>query len=210
MVRPTIRRSFLIALVVLGNALGQAAFTSAADTYSPAAVKAAFLYRFAGYITWPSERESRTFTIAVLGDEDVYLELARFLAGRQVMGFPARVKRINSLRELGDARMLYVGSAFLGNLRATLRPIAKLPVLVVTDRADGLDAGSTVNFLLDNRRVRFEISLVAADRSGLRISAELLSVAVRVQGTHHRSDASCIPSVLPTHDRCEDRSYTES
>lgn len=185
---------------------------AAAEVYSPAAVKAAFLHRFAGYITWPSTQHApRRFTIAVLGDEDVYVELQKLITHRQINGLPAQASQISSIRELGDAQMLYVGNAFVGDLRAILRAIAGRPVLVVTDRPDGLDAGATVNFLLANRRVRFEISLLAADRSGLRISSELLSVAARVEGTHPRSDTSCIPSALPgLHDRCEDRAYTDA
>ena len=52
---------------------------------------------------------------------------------------------------------------------------------MVTDNPDGLDAGSTLNFLLVERRVRFEVSLVAADRAKLEISADPLSVAARVE-----------------------------
>jgi len=54
--------------------------------------------------------------------------------------------------------------------------------LLVTDEEGGLNAGSSLNFLTIDQRVRFEISLAAADRSGLKISAELLGVAVRVRG----------------------------
>jgi len=52
----------------------------------------------------------------------------------------------------------------------------------VTDEDHGLDEGSTVNFMLVDHRLRFEISLTAATRSGLKISSELLSVAARVEG----------------------------
>lgn len=53
-------------------------------------------------------------------------------------------------------------------------------MLIVSNTPRGLDVGSMINFLLVDRRVRFEVSLPAAKRSGLRISAELLSVASRV------------------------------
>jgi hypothetical protein len=47
-----------------------------------------------------------------------------------------------------------------------------------------------VNFTQVGRNVRFEISLTAAERSGLRINSGLLSVATRVEGGP-RSDAHC-------------------
>jgi hypothetical protein len=53
---------------------------------------------------------------------------------------------------------------------------------LVTDDNGGLSDGSAINFLTIDRNVRFEISLSAAERWGLKISSELLSVAIRVQG----------------------------
>jgi hypothetical protein len=57
-------------------------------------------------------------------------------------------------------------------------------MLPVTDEDDGLNQGSVLNFVTVNRRVRFEVSLTAADRLRLKISSELLAVAVRVRGGH--------------------------
>lgn len=63
-------------------------------------------------------------------------------------------------------------------------------MLVVTDEEGGIDAGSTINFLTLDRRVRFEVSLTAASRARLKISSQLLTVAVRVfGGTRQSRDA---------------------
>jgi hypothetical protein len=52
---------------------------------------------------------------------------------------------------------------------------------VVTDHKLGLDGGGVINFIEVDRNLRFEISLIAADRSGLKINSQLLSVAARVE-----------------------------
>ncbi len=162
-----------------------------AQQYSQDAVKAAFLYRFAGYVEWPQHTPPDTpFTIAVLGDAGVASELQKMLPGRRIKNRPARVARIRTIEDLGDAQILYVGTARAAAAHTIIAAIATHPVLIVTDEEGGLDAGSTVNFLLVDRRVRFEISLAAAERADLRISSELLSVAARVQGRGLRSDNS--------------------
>jgi hypothetical protein len=167
-----------VALVAGGSA-------AAADGYPEDAVKAAFLYRFAGYVEWPPETMADpSFTIAVLGDDGVVRELAHLLPGHSIKNRPARVKAIRSVKELGDAQILYVGPGHDSEL--SLTGIASRPVLVVTDHDGGLDQGSEINFLLLERRLRFEVSLSAADRAGLKISSELLSLAVRVQGRRPR------------------------
>lgn len=166
----------------------------AAEQYSEDAVKAAFLYRFAGYVDWPDEAlASPNFTIAVLGAEGVASELQQLLPNHPLKNRPTQVRKIASVKELGDAQVLFVGPAQADNARAAIAALAMRPVLVVTDEERGLENGSTVNFLVVDRRIRFEISLIAAERSGLKISSDMLSVAARVQGGRLRSDASCTP-----------------
>ena len=183
---------FLSALCTLGNAPR----ALCAEGYSEDAVKAAFLYRFAGYVDWPQDIAGQApddpFTIAVVGDDGVVRELQRLLPSHAIKNHPAEVRRIRRIQDLGDAQMLYVAPHHRENLRRMLVALADKPVLIVTDEDGGLDAGSTVNFLLVDRRVRFEVSLAAAERSGLKISSELLSVAAHVEGGKLRSDASCI------------------
>lgn len=165
--------------------------THAAEPYSAAAVKAAYLYRFTGYVEWPQEALSMPrFTIAVLGADDVAAKLEVLLISRSVKGLPAQVRIIKSLREVADAQLLYVGSNYDGNLEAAIAAIGKHPLLIVTDEHEGLDAGGVINFLTIDRRVRFEVSLASAERFGLQVSAELLSVAARVRGRRLRSEAS--------------------
>ena len=63
----------------------------------------------------------------------------------------------------------------------------------MTDNEHGLDGGGVINFIEVNRNLRFEISLNAADRSGLKINSALLSVAARVErGRRARSIASMV------------------
>jgi hypothetical protein len=52
---------------------------------------------------------------------------------------------------------------------------------MVTESEDGIEGGAVINFIEVDRNLRFEISLNAADRSGLRINSALLSVAARVE-----------------------------
>jgi uncharacterized protein DUF4154 len=169
-----------------------AAPSLAAGVYSEDAVKAAFLYRFAGYVEWPSTAaSSEPFTIAVLRADAVAEELQRFLPGRLVGGRAVRVRVIKSIQELDDAQMLYIGPALQDSLHSLLARLGKRAVLVVTDDEHGLARGGMINFISVDRRIRFEVSLLASDRAGLKISAELLSVAARVEGGRLRSEAGC-------------------
>lgn len=189
--------SWLVAIVAMVSAAStlfpRVACAAAAGPYPSQAVKAVFLYRFAGYVQWPPSAQYPQFTIAVIGADDVADELERLLPDHPIHGQAARVQRISRLQQLGDAQMLYVGADYDGNLRTLIGALGGRPVLVVTDRQGALDAGSTVNFLLLDQHVRFEVSLAAARRSGLKISSDLLAVAERVKTGGLRPAPFCAP-----------------
>jgi hypothetical protein len=181
-----------LALLSLLIAACAAMPTARADaSYSEDAVKAAYLYRFAGYVEWPDANSP--FVIAVLGAPEVANELQRLLPEHPIKSGIARVHEISRLRDLGAAQILYVGAGHADALRAAASQLAQQSVLLVTDETSGLDFGSVVNFLTVDHHVRFEVSLTAADRQRLKVSSQLLSVAIRVQGGHRQSNESAPP-----------------
>jgi hypothetical protein len=190
--RARLKRTALTLLAVVW-AMGLAVRAAdAAESYSEDAVKAAFLYRFTGYVDWPPQAVADPqFTIAVLDADGVASELGRLLQNRQIQNRPAQVRSIRNLRELDGAQMLYIGGSHRDDLHRLISGVAGRPVLVVTNQDGGLDAGSSVNFLLIDQRVRFEISLDAAQGSGLRVASELLAVAIRVRGRRVYTEAGC-------------------
>jgi hypothetical protein len=154
----------------------------AAPVYSEDAVKAAYLYRFASYVEWPAaEAGGGVFVIGIAGEDGVALELERLLPGLTIRGRRAEARRVATVADLAGVHILFVADTGSKRLRAVHEAAAELPILVVSDEAKGLERGSVINFILVNRNVRFEISLLAADKRGLRIDSALLSVAARVQ-----------------------------
>jgi YfiR/HmsC-like len=196
-VRPGLRfsvRAWSAAALALLLSSALAPRVRAADEqYSEDAVKAAYLYRFAAYVEWPEQSGAgHPFIIATFGAPEIARQLRRLLPGHPIQGRVAQVREVTRAQELGDAQVLYVGSGhseFLGALAAG----ANRAVLKVTADERGLDMGSVLNFVTVDKRVRFEISLTAAERAGLKISSELLSVAIRVHGGRRQSDFLCLP-----------------
>ena len=178
--RPAHRRLFVRSGLLAACLLAAAQLHAAA--FSADAVKAAFLFRFASYVQWPDDAPATgRFVIGVLGADPVAEQLAQLLPGMNVRGLPAEVRRVTKSADLDGVHILYIGP---GNA-ATTRPLraraATLPILMVTDRDDGFAGGGVINFLEANRNVRFEVSLIAADRARLNIDSALLAVAARVE-----------------------------
>jgi hypothetical protein len=152
-----------------------------AQAFSVDAVKAAFLYRFASYVEWPADSTAQPFVIAVAGNEAVARQLDELLPRVKVRGRAAQLRRVTRTADLDGVHILYVGPDQLSRTRALRAAALERPILIVTDDDRGLDAGAVINFVEAGRNVRFEISLIAADRARLKIDSALLSVAARVE-----------------------------
>jgi hypothetical protein len=144
--------------------------------------KAAFLYHFGTYVEWPeAARSGQSITIAVLGAPTVVAQLRAFLPGRTIQDRPVVVRTISSIAEVADAQVLFIGTEHNERLRQLIDRVGQRPVLIVTDADDGLEQGAMVNFKVVDDRLRFEISMAAAEKAGLILSSRLLDTALRVE-----------------------------
>lgn len=166
--------------MMLGMLLPVMCFPQAA-VFSADAVKAAFLYRFSSYVEWPASAPSDSLVIGVIGADQIAARLDELLPRMTVQGKPAQVRRISGAGELDGVNILYIAPGHMKRTRALRSAALSRPILLVTDQEGGLDSGSVINFIEVNRNVRFEISLLAADRAQLKITSALLSVAARVE-----------------------------
>jgi YfiR/HmsC-like len=173
------RASLRTRIALLTFLLSTGVFTPAAQ-FSIDAVKAAYLFRFTSYVEWPASLTDAPFIIGVVGAEDVAVHLERLLTGRSVGGRQAQVRRVSSEADLQGVRILYVGERVFRSSYKLREQARSKPILLVTDNRMGLEGGGVINFIEVDRNLRFEISLEAAERNGLKIDSALLSVAARV------------------------------
>jgi hypothetical protein len=71
-------------------------------------------------------------------------------------------------------------SASAGASAARIARSAQQPLLLVTEGDSGLAHGSVINFRIIDQRVRFDVSLEAADKHNVKLSSRLLTVANQV------------------------------
>lgn len=169
--------------LALGVLLGVSAMAVASvDRGVPvAAVKSVFLYRFVAFVDWPAERAPRgELVITVLGDDEVARELRAMGPALPRDGPALTVATAPELERVLQSHVLYVAAERHTEIRRWAAQLDGHPVLLVTAAPNGLALGSTINFLTEDGRVRFEVSVPAAQRAGLTLRAGLLQVAVSV------------------------------
>jgi hypothetical protein len=182
--RPASRRIALVALAA-HLLLGSAA-VAAADVAPEEGVKAAYLFKFLGYVDWPATTfgaPDAPIVIGVSGADGVLAELQRVLPGRSVQGRPVSARKVTPGDMPEGVHVLFAGGLVSATHPGWLQRLRDKPVLLVTDEPEGLRHGGMLNFMLVQGKLRFEASVPSADRSGLKLSSRLLAVAERVVTT---------------------------
>jgi len=142
-------------------------------------VKAAFLYNFANFVQWPDgafASASAPLRVCVIGADPVGAALDDAFRGQQVQGRSVDIARGASLGVLGRCHILYLSQSETGRWPDLLRELAAAPTLTVGD-GSLVRKGGMVGFVVEAKRVRFEINRGAAEQAGLRISSKLLALA---------------------------------
>lgn len=147
-------------------------------------VKAAYLYKFAGFVEWPEGsfgRPDAPVVIGVAGADALADQLEQTVAGHTANGRPLLVKRVKRGDSLAGIHMLFIASQDKALAQELLAASRGQPVLTVTDADETYGLGSMINFVIADERLRFEVSLKHAVAARLKISARMLSAAYRVQ-----------------------------
>jgi len=162
-----------------GLATSSAAAQSAVD---PDPVMAAFVHRFTQFVEWPEAAlDGRDeVVICVAGSRDLLERLEEIIAGDDLEGRPVVAREAGSPAAVPDCHVLFV--SFLAPRSADFVTAARgLPVLTVGDPSDFLDVGGIIHLRIIDRRIRFAIDAAAASEVGLRLSSQLLDLAVEVR-----------------------------
>src|SRR5665213_2184593 len=187
--RPRLHRGALriYAGLLCAFAVCIAGATQAADPPSDLerAIKAAYLFKFLNYVEWPPSAfadDNAPFVIGVYGADAIATQLTQLAAEGGVSGRRVEVRRLKRDEPLAGVHVLFVGAQEAAQLPTLVRATRQRALLLVSEEKDGLDAGSAINLVVDDDRVRFDIAPENAERMGVHLSSRLLAVARTVRG----------------------------
>lgn len=172
---------WLLACLALAAALAGVPAAKGAELGTERGIKAAFITKFIGYVGFPNDAPGQPLVIGVAGAPDIATDLARIVANRSVDGRRLSVKVLAPNERLDGIQVLFIGIGASDRAERLLRSASAQGILTITEYNTALRDGSVINFRLVDERVRFEVSLPAAEKANLKLSSRLLSVALHVQ-----------------------------
>jgi hypothetical protein len=147
-------------------------------------VEAVYLYNFAKFVSWPADDASSSapFAICTLGNEDFRGALDALTSNQSMQGRKIVVRHLTSIAGAEGCRILFISQSEESRLPKDLDAIRLKPVLTVSSLPAFLARGGMIQFIMQDKRVRFAVNLSPALQAHLAVSSELLKVAVSVQG----------------------------
>lgn len=142
-------------------------------------IKAAFLYNFAKFVDWPAESfngSENTLELCVLGDSpfDTALESIK---GKVAQGKKLVISSLEALDQTSRCHLVFVSPSEEDRLPQIFPYLQEHHVLSVSDMDDFAQQGGVVGLITIQNKIRFEINLSAARRTGISISSNLLKLA---------------------------------
>jgi len=144
-------------------------------------IKAAFLYHFSTYVTWPpsaAPAEGQPFVIGVFQANPFGTALDTIAQTKKVAGHPIEIRRLTTLDSVEQCHLLFVPSSVPARQQeAILRATHDSFVFVVGETNGFVEQGGEAQFYLEGNKVRFAVSAEAAQREDLKVSSKLLALA---------------------------------
>jgi len=151
-------------------------------------LKAAFLFNFVRFTTWPADAlpAGGPIAICVLGDRPVAQALEDFTRDQHLDGHAIVVRRLRDQDAGRDCHLLYASDLRADREARLIAQTRGAAVLTASDSATFMQRGGIAAFHLAAGRMRFSVNPSAAKRARLQVSSRLLGLAVIVDDDRRR------------------------
>jgi hypothetical protein len=145
--------------------------------------KALFIYNFTKQIEWPESEKSGDFVICVVNHSELYNQLVTITNGKKVGNQNIIIKKLKGIEEVEKCHILFLStsSSSGSNMESILSKIGNnSATLIVTERSGMTTKGACINFLIQEDKIKFELSKSNASQRGLKISSYLENIAILI------------------------------
>lgn len=144
--------------------------------------KAALLYNFAKFVTWPDtafKNSKSPFVIAVLG-KNLFGTAFKVIEGKRIHGRPVKISYFHSMEDFEACHILYYSSDDLSEFGKYSKVFHKYHILTVGEKNGFAKAGGVLLLKIINDHLAFIVNIAAAREAYLQINANLLNLALEV------------------------------
>ena len=155
-----------------------------ADSALEYRVKAAFLYNFAKFVDWPQDvfsSQESPVVFCLVGDDPFGSSLDGTVGGRKAGGREIVIRRGVGPEQLADCHLVFATNDKASAVARILQRGVRPGLLTVGEGAEFIESGGVISLVVDEGKVRFDVSTEAAEAADLKVSSQLLKLARTVK-----------------------------
>ncbi|PCI46032.1 MAG: hypothetical protein COB51_08030 [Moraxellaceae bacterium] len=144
-------------------------------------VKAAFLIELVDFVKWPNDTSDHSGenkkTICVFGENPFHDYLEKFSA---IENNNIAIHYFQNLEKIPHCHILFISRSEKHSLSKILRVLKNKIVLTVSDIRNFAHEKGMIEFVIRSRKVRLRIDLATINESGIKLSSNLIELAMLV------------------------------
>ncbi|MBI2259334.1 MAG: YfiR family protein [Flavobacteriia bacterium] len=144
--------------------------------------KALFIYNFTKYIDWENVEQISEFKISVYKSSPILSPLKHISLNKKVFNKKLIVSEVRGFPEFPDFQILFIPEKtpleacdFIKNNTHYKN------ILIISENNKHFKEISCINFLMEQNKIKFEVNLSQAEKANLKISSQLLKLAVYIK-----------------------------
>jgi hypothetical protein len=144
-------------------------------------LKATFIYNLIRFVDWPEDvfrSASDSLRLVIIGHDRFNGALDRLLVDKTVDHRSILVVHSASGVTAPTGNIVFLAASEETRLAQVLAPYCHTPVLTVSDIDNFAGRGGVIGLVMEDQVVRFAVNRTAAEEARLRISAQVLHLAV--------------------------------
>lgn len=141
-------------------------------------LKAACIYNITKFIYWEPTSNGDEFIIGIIGSSPIYEPLVELVKTKTVNNKRIVVKQFTKAEEINNCDMLFIPKNTTISLDEILDRAMSKKILTISEKEGYAQQGTTINFINDNDRLKFEVNIKTLDSLGLKASSQFLKLTI--------------------------------
>jgi hypothetical protein len=149
-------------------------------------LKAVYLYNFLHFTHWPTSpgaEDAGPMVIGIVGKSPFGNAVEALKISLEITGKPSiSIKEFGPYRpgmDLSACNILFVSASEVKKFQKIINSLQQAPVLTVADTKNFIKSGGMINMVKHKGKIRWVINRTATANANLRISSQLLKIAVK-------------------------------
>jgi hypothetical protein len=141
--------------------------------------RAAYLYGFTRYFEWPEEKKNDSFIIYIVGKNDNLISQLKTLASTKKVGTQdIEIRNSPAFDPSVTSHMIYfLPDNSLKNVGEAASKYKSKGALIVAESEGAAKSGASINFIVQENKLKFEYNRKAAEKTGLKTKEDFKALA---------------------------------